>query len=208
MCPSTGARLPFLFGRGELGGGAYPAYHAPASESACALVRAGFHTPLYPAGGRNRVGRQHPECVPTGAGAHRRSTAHPLWHRAHRVGTPAVVVQKLPYSGEARPLRLVAFRSHRHRLWRELVSLYRPAPCSGPGADCRKLKGRLARGDLDADLCSWPGVPFLLVGFLVDRASPFLRRIRRSTALFSTIGGVILILLGIVLLTGLFSNYG
>jgi cytochrome c-type biogenesis protein len=52
------------------------------------------------------------------------------------------------------------------------------------------------------------GVPFLLVGFLVDRASPFLRRIRRSTALFSTIGGVILILLGILLLTGLFSNYG
>jgi hypothetical protein len=52
------------------------------------------------------------------------------------------------------------------------------------------------------------GVPFLLVGFLVDRASPFLRRIRRSTAFFSTIGGVILILLGILLLTGLFSNYG
>jgi cytochrome c-type biogenesis protein len=52
------------------------------------------------------------------------------------------------------------------------------------------------------------GVPFLLVGFLVDRASLFLRRIRRFTALFSTIGGVILILLGILLLTGLFSNYG
>jgi len=52
------------------------------------------------------------------------------------------------------------------------------------------------------------GVPFLVVGLLVDRASPFLRRIRRFTALFSTIGGVILILLGIFLLTGLFSNYG
>ncbi len=52
------------------------------------------------------------------------------------------------------------------------------------------------------------GVPFLLVGLLVDRVSPFLRRIRRSTALFSTIGGVILVLLGILLLTGLFSNYG
>jgi cytochrome c-type biogenesis protein len=52
------------------------------------------------------------------------------------------------------------------------------------------------------------GVPFLAVGLLVDRASPFLRRIRRFTALFSTIGGVILILLGIFLLTGLFSNYG
>jgi cytochrome c-type biogenesis protein len=52
------------------------------------------------------------------------------------------------------------------------------------------------------------GVPFLVVGLLVDRASPFLRRIRSFTALFSTIGGVILILLGIVLLTGLLSNYG
>src|SRR6266487_1134350 len=52
------------------------------------------------------------------------------------------------------------------------------------------------------------GVPFLVVGLLVDRASPFLRRIRRFTALFSTIGGVILILLGIFLLTGVFSNYG
>jgi cytochrome c-type biogenesis protein len=52
------------------------------------------------------------------------------------------------------------------------------------------------------------GVPFLAVGLLVDRASPFLRRIRRSTALLSSIGGVILILIGIFLLTGLFGNYG
>jgi cytochrome c-type biogenesis protein len=52
------------------------------------------------------------------------------------------------------------------------------------------------------------GVPFLLVGLLVDRASPFLRRIRRYTALLSTIGGMILILLGIILLTGLFSDVG
>ncbi len=52
------------------------------------------------------------------------------------------------------------------------------------------------------------GVPFLLVGLLVDRVSPFLRRIRRATALLSHIGGVILILMGIFLLTGLFSTYG
>ena len=44
------------------------------------------------------------------------------------------------------------------------------------------------------------GVPFLLVGLLVDRASTFLRRIRRYTVLFSSIGGAILILVGISLL--------
>ena len=52
------------------------------------------------------------------------------------------------------------------------------------------------------------GAPFLGVGLLVDRVSPILRRIRRFTALLSTIGGVILILLGIFLLTGLFSDFG
>ena len=52
------------------------------------------------------------------------------------------------------------------------------------------------------------GIPFLLVGLLVDRASTFLRRIRRYTVLFSYIGGAILILVGISLLLGLFSNYG
>ncbi|MFI5273225.1 MAG: cytochrome c biogenesis CcdA family protein [Ktedonobacterales bacterium] len=52
------------------------------------------------------------------------------------------------------------------------------------------------------------GVPLLLVGFLIDRASTFLRRIRRYTARLSQVGGVILILLGIVLLTGLFSTTG
>lgn len=51
------------------------------------------------------------------------------------------------------------------------------------------------------------GVPFLLVGLLVDRATPLLRRIRRSTRVFSVIGGVTLILIGVFLLTGLFSNY-
>lgn len=52
------------------------------------------------------------------------------------------------------------------------------------------------------------GVPFLLVGLLVDRAGTFLRRIHRSTVLLSSIGGAILILMGIFLLTGLFSTYG
>jgi cytochrome c-type biogenesis protein len=52
------------------------------------------------------------------------------------------------------------------------------------------------------------GVPFLLVGLLVDRAGPFLRRIRRSTALLTRIGGVILILVGFFLLTGLLNTAG
>jgi len=52
------------------------------------------------------------------------------------------------------------------------------------------------------------GVPFLLAGLLMDRVRPFLRRIRRATALLSTIGGVILVLMGIFLLTGLFSTSG
>ena len=51
------------------------------------------------------------------------------------------------------------------------------------------------------------GIPFLLVGLLADRVSPFLQRVRRYTALLSHVGGVILILLGVFLLTGLFSNY-
>jgi cytochrome c biogenesis protein CcdA len=50
------------------------------------------------------------------------------------------------------------------------------------------------------------GVPFLLVGFLVDRAGPFLRRVGRYTHLFSVIGGVTLILIGFFALTGLFSG--
>jgi cytochrome c-type biogenesis protein len=52
------------------------------------------------------------------------------------------------------------------------------------------------------------GVPFLLVALLVDRASSFLRRIRRYTVLLSYIGGAILILVGVSLLLGLFSTYG
>jgi cytochrome c-type biogenesis protein len=52
------------------------------------------------------------------------------------------------------------------------------------------------------------GVPFLVVGLLVDRISPVLRRIRRATAVLTSIGGVLLILMGIFLLTGLFSTSG
>jgi cytochrome c-type biogenesis protein len=52
------------------------------------------------------------------------------------------------------------------------------------------------------------GVPFLVVGLLVDRISPLLRRIRRATAVLTSIGGVLLILVGIFLVTGLFSTAG
>ena len=50
------------------------------------------------------------------------------------------------------------------------------------------------------------GVPFLLVGVLVDRAGPFLRRVGRYTHLFSVIGGITLVLIGFFALTGLFSG--
>lgn len=46
------------------------------------------------------------------------------------------------------------------------------------------------------------GVPFLLAGILVDRASTLMRRIRRYTGPLSFIGGVILILMGMLILTG------
>src|SRR5215471_7414746 len=46
------------------------------------------------------------------------------------------------------------------------------------------------------------GVPFLLVGILVDRASTLTRRIRRYTGPLSFTGGVILILMGMLILTG------
>jgi len=46
------------------------------------------------------------------------------------------------------------------------------------------------------------GVPFLLVGLLLDRASSLLRPIRRNSRAFSFLGGVILILMGMLLLTG------
>ena len=46
------------------------------------------------------------------------------------------------------------------------------------------------------------GVPFLLVGLLLDRAGSLLRPIRRYTHPLSFVGGVILILIGMLLLTG------
>jgi len=46
------------------------------------------------------------------------------------------------------------------------------------------------------------GVPFVLVGILVDRAGTLMRSIRRYSGPFSFIGGVILILMGMLLLTG------
>jgi cytochrome c-type biogenesis protein len=52
------------------------------------------------------------------------------------------------------------------------------------------------------------GIPFLVIALLVDRASPFLRRLRRSTTLLSYIGSAILIFVGISLLFGLFSTAG
>ncbi len=52
------------------------------------------------------------------------------------------------------------------------------------------------------------GVPLLLLGLLVDRAGTFLRRVRPYTARLSQLGGALLVLLGIFLLTGLFSSYG
>jgi cytochrome c-type biogenesis protein len=50
------------------------------------------------------------------------------------------------------------------------------------------------------------GVPFLLVGLLLDRASSLLRPIRRNSRALSFIGGVVLILMGMLLLTGRFDQ--
>jgi cytochrome c-type biogenesis protein len=46
------------------------------------------------------------------------------------------------------------------------------------------------------------GLPFVLVALLVDRLSPLLRHIRRYTGLISLIGGMLLILIGMLMLTG------
>ena len=46
------------------------------------------------------------------------------------------------------------------------------------------------------------GVPFVLVGVLLDRAGRLLRPIRRYTRPFLFVGGVILILMGMLVLTG------
>jgi cytochrome c-type biogenesis protein len=52
------------------------------------------------------------------------------------------------------------------------------------------------------------GVPLLLVSLLVDRAGPFLRRLRPYTARLTQVGGGILILLGVFLAFGWFSTAG
>jgi cytochrome c-type biogenesis protein len=46
------------------------------------------------------------------------------------------------------------------------------------------------------------GLPFLLIGLLVDRVSPLIRRIRRYTGPISLIGGAILILMGMLIFSG------
>ncbi len=46
------------------------------------------------------------------------------------------------------------------------------------------------------------GLPFLLVGILVDRVSPLMRSIRRYTGPISLLGGVLLILMGMLILSG------
>jgi cytochrome c-type biogenesis protein len=46
------------------------------------------------------------------------------------------------------------------------------------------------------------GLPFLLVGVLVDRVGPLMRRVHRSMGPISLIGGIILILLGMLIFTG------
>lgn len=84
--------------------------------------------------------------------------------------------------------------------------------CAGPllGAVLvlTAIGSRLPGGFLMLAFALGQGIPFLLAGLLVDRAGPFLRRIRRYTALLTSIGGVLLILIGAFLLTGLFSNAG
>jgi cytochrome c-type biogenesis protein len=46
------------------------------------------------------------------------------------------------------------------------------------------------------------GLPFLLIGLLVDRVSPLMRRVRRYTGPISLIGGVVLILMGMLIFSG------
>jgi cytochrome c-type biogenesis protein len=52
------------------------------------------------------------------------------------------------------------------------------------------------------------GIPLVLVALLVDRASTFLRRLRRSTTFLSYIASAVLIFVGVSLLFGLFSTTG
>lgn len=51
------------------------------------------------------------------------------------------------------------------------------------------------------------GVPFLIVAALVDIATPALRRLNRHLRVVSIIGGVLLIVMGLMLITGLFDAF-
>ena len=46
------------------------------------------------------------------------------------------------------------------------------------------------------------GVPFLLVGALIDRAGPAVRRLNRYTAPISAVGGAVLVVTGLLVLSG------
>jgi cytochrome c-type biogenesis protein len=51
------------------------------------------------------------------------------------------------------------------------------------------------------------GVPFLIMGLLIDRATSILRRLRKYIRAFEIVTGVFLILLGILLLTGQMTQF-
>jgi len=50
------------------------------------------------------------------------------------------------------------------------------------------------------------GVPFIIFGGLFNLVTPFIRKIERWTPIFSIIGGVLLVIMGFLLVTGLFSQ--
>lgn len=50
------------------------------------------------------------------------------------------------------------------------------------------------------------GVPFLLVAALIDVAAPLLRKLNRHTRVLSIISGAVLLVMGVLLLTGLFDR--
>ena len=50
------------------------------------------------------------------------------------------------------------------------------------------------------------GLPFLLLAAFADRLGPILRRLRRYTAFVSYVGALVIILMGIVLLSGQFNQ--
>jgi len=50
------------------------------------------------------------------------------------------------------------------------------------------------------------GIPFILAGALLDVAMPRLKRIGRHAQVFSVVGGILLILMGFALVTGLFGE--